>query len=185
MESLSILLLYLRFSAHMKKAASKVLNSSIIGSLDVQRQKKIGYKRLKYIFIFHFSVVLCYSIFSTLLTVFLIRHGGCSIADQMTGCYLTNLPSQFMQGMADFKPDFASSHFFSRLTFVLSSFLLCKVEPELNCGLDVYFDCPCIIERVELNLAAWALLELLEKLHIVFLRLDGVISIEWLELTSI
>ena len=145
----------------------------------------MGYRRPKYIFIFHFLVILCYFIFSTLLTVFLICRWESLNVSQMTGCYPTTLPWQFMRGFADFKLDFASSHFLPRLTVFLSSFLLRKVWSELNRYLDTYFDCPCIIERVELNLATRVLLELLGKLHIVILKLDHIISIEWLQLISI
>ena len=34
----------------------------------------------------------------------------------MTGYYLTDLPRQFMRGIADFEPDYASNYFVPRET---------------------------------------------------------------------
>ena len=45
-----------------------------------------------------------------------IRRGGRWNSDQMTGCYLTDLPRQFMRGVADFEPDYASNYFVPRET---------------------------------------------------------------------
>jgi hypothetical protein len=43
-----------------------------------------------------------------------IRRGRRWNSDQITGCYLTDLPRQFMRGMADFEPDYASNYFVPR-----------------------------------------------------------------------
>ncbi len=80
--------------------------------------------------------------------------------------------------MADFEPEFAYSHFFPCETFVPSLFLLRKVWPKLDSWLDVYFECFVIIKRVKQNLAAKAFLKLVEKLHIVFLKVNHVILFE-------
>ena len=45
-----------------------------------------------------------------------IRQGGQWNSDQMTGYYLTDLPRQFMRGVADFEPDYASNYFVPRET---------------------------------------------------------------------
>lgn len=88
----------------------------------------------------------------------------------MTGCYLTTLLRQFMRGMADFEPDFASSHFLPCETVLPPSSLLHKVWPELDCWLDAYLERPGITEKVEQNLAAGAFLKLLDKLRMVLLQ---------------
>src|SRR5437667_6232488 len=57
-----------------------------------------------------------YTFILHLLTMVQIRRGGRWNSDQMTGCYLTELPRQFMRGMANFEPDYASSYFVPRET---------------------------------------------------------------------
>lgn len=93
----------------------------------------------------------------------------------MTGCYLTTLPRQFMRGMADFEPDFASAHFLPRETVLPPPRLLRMVWPKLDHWLDAYFERPGATEQVEQNLAAGAFLELLEKLRMVFLQASIII----------
>lgn len=90
----------------------------------------------------------------------------------MTGCYLTTLPRQFMRGIADFEPDFASSHFLPRKTMFPPFSLLCKVWLELDCWLDAYFERPGTTENVEQNLAAGVFLELLDELRMVLLQVS-------------
>ena len=116
--------------------------------------------------------ILTLSTFYYLLTSLQIRRGGRWNADQMTGCYLTTLPRQFMRGMADFKPDFASSYFLPRETVLPPLSLLRKVWPELDMWQDAYYKRPGTTELVEENLAAGAFLQLLQKLRIVFLQVS-------------
>ncbi|KAN0086483.1 hypothetical protein V8E54_000171 [Elaphomyces granulatus] len=79
--------------------------------------------------------------------------------DQMTGCYLTNLPFEFMRGRADFEPAFPSS-------YDTSDFLARDVQPPES------FRRMHILgtEKVEPNLAAGAFLELLDRLRDVLLQ---------------
>ncbi|KAN0085075.1 hypothetical protein V8E54_001542 [Elaphomyces granulatus] len=84
-----------------------------------------------------------------------IRRAGCWNNDQMTGCYLTNLPFEFMRGQADFEPAFSSSYFLARdsgHTWIVGGRL-----PEAT-------------ERVESNLAAGAFLELFYPQDAALLR---------------
>ena len=61
-----------------------------------------------------------------------IRRGGHWNSDQMTGCYLTDLPRQFMRGMADFEPDYASNYFVPRETIKPPPSLRQRVWPQLD-----------------------------------------------------
>ncbi len=90
----------------------------------------------------------------------------------MTGCYLTILPCQFMRGMADFEPDFASSPFLPRETALPPSSLLQRVWPELDRWLDAYLERSGTTEKVEQNLAAGVFLELLDKFRMVLLKVS-------------
>lgn len=109
-------------------------------------------------------------ILGSLLRALQIRRGGRWNQDQMLGCYLTTLPRQFMRGMADFEPDFPSSHFLPRETVLPPPSLLKKVWPTLDHWKDAYHKLPGTTEVVEENLASGAFLELLAKLRVVFLQ---------------
>ena len=98
----------------------------------------------------------------------------------MTGCYLTTFPRQFIRGMADFEPDFASSHFVPRENVLLPSLLLRRVWPGLDRWLDTYLERLGTTEKVEQNLAAGAFLELLDKLRMVLLQVSKGILIIFL-----
>jgi hypothetical protein len=50
----------------------------------------------------------------------------------MTGCYLTDLPRQFMRGMADFEPDYASNYFIPRETVKPALSLRQRVWPQVS-----------------------------------------------------
>jgi hypothetical protein len=99
-----------------------------------------------------------------------IRRGGRWNSDQMTGCYLTDLPRQFMRGMADFEPDYASSYFIPRDTIRPPPSLRRQVWPQLDRWRQAHLDLPGASEVVEPNLAAGGFLELLDKLRDVFLQ---------------
>src|SRR5258706_596512 len=100
----------------------------------------------------------------------------------MTGCYLTDLPRQFMRGMADFDPDYASSYFVPRETVEPPPSLRRQVWPQLDRWRDAHLDLPGATEVVDLNLAAGGFLELLNKLRDVFLQVIILIIYE-LQLT--
>jgi hypothetical protein len=88
----------------------------------------------------------------------------------MTGCYLTDLPRQFMRGMADFEPDYASNYFVPRETVRPPLALRQRVWPQLDRWRQAHLDLPGATEVVEPNLAAGGFLELLDKLRHVFLQ---------------
>jgi Centromere DNA-binding protein complex CBF3 subunit, domain 2 len=71
----------------------------------------------------------------------------------MTGCYLTDLPRQFIRGVADFEPDYPSNYFIPQETVKPARSLRQRAT-----------------EAVEPNLAASGFLELLDKLRDVFLQ---------------
>ncbi len=99
-----------------------------------------------------------------------IRRGGRWNSDQMTGCYLTDLPRQFMRGMADFEPDYASNYFVPRETIKPLPSLRRRMWPQLNRWREAHLDLPGASEAVDPNLAAGGFLELLDKLRDVFLQ---------------
>jgi hypothetical protein len=99
-----------------------------------------------------------------------IRRGGRWNSDQMTGCYLTDLPRQFMRGIADFEPDYASNYFVPRETVKPPPSLRRRVWPQLDRWREAHLDLPGASEAVEPNLAAGGFLELLDKLRDVFLQ---------------
>jgi Centromere DNA-binding protein complex CBF3 subunit, domain 2 len=88
----------------------------------------------------------------------------------MTGCYLTDLPRQFMRGMADFEPDYASNYFIPRGTVKPALSLRQRVWPQLDRWRQAHLSSPDATEVVEPNLAAGGFLELLDKLRDVFLQ---------------
>ncbi|KAM4061545.1 centromere DNA-binding protein complex CBF3 subunit [Hirsutella rhossiliensis] len=77
------------------------------------------------------------------------RAGRWNNGDQMTGCYLTSLPFEFMRAVADFDPEWSGSYFVPRAT--------AHSSPFSDLG-------------VEQNMAAGAFLELLEWLREVLLQ---------------
>src|ERR1700722_2675007 len=87
----------------------------------------------------------------------------------MTGCYLTNLPFEFMRGQADFEPAFSSSYFLARDVQPPES-LRRLVWPYLDRWRAAHLELPEATERVESNLAAGAFLELLDRLRDVLLQ---------------
>jgi hypothetical protein len=66
----------------------------------------------------------------------------------MTGCYLTDLPRQFMRGVADFEPDYASSYFVPRWTIVPPLSLRQRVWPQLDRWRQAHLNLPGAIEVV-------------------------------------
>lgn len=88
----------------------------------------------------------------------------------MTGCYLTDLPRQFMRGMADFEPDYASNYFIPRETVRPPASLRQRVWPQLDSWRQAHLSLPEASKVVEPNLAAGGFLELLDKLRDVFLQ---------------
>jgi hypothetical protein len=90
----------------------------------------------------------------------------------MTGCYLTDLPRQFMRGVVDLEPDYASSYFVPRGTIVPPLSLRRRVWPQLDPWRQAHLNLPGAAEVVEPNLAAGGFLELLEKLRDVFLQVS-------------
>lgn len=99
-----------------------------------------------------------------------IRRGGRWNNDQMTGCYLTDLPRQFMRGMADFDPDYATSYFVPRETIKPPPVLRQRIWPQLDHWRRAHLELSGASEVVEPNLAAGGFLELLDKLRDVFLQ---------------
>ncbi len=88
----------------------------------------------------------------------------------MTGCYLTTLPREFMRGIVDFEPDYPGAYFLPRETVIPPVALQRRVWPALDGWLAAHLDRPEATEKVDLNRAAGAFLELLEKLRVVFLQ---------------
>ena len=91
----------------------------------------------------------------------------------MTGCYLTTIPREFIRGVADFEPDYASSYFLPRAAVQPPSSLLRRVWPELDRWREAHLELPGATEKVTPNLAAGAFLELLERLRAVFLQVSS------------
>jgi len=98
-----------------------------------------------------------------------IRRGGRWNNDQMTGCYLTSLPFEFMRGQADFEPAYASSYFLAR-DIQPPERLRQLVWPDLNHWRAAHLQLPEATEEVEPNLATGGFLELLDRLRDVFLQ---------------
>jgi hypothetical protein len=88
----------------------------------------------------------------------------------MTSCYLTDLPLQFMRGIAGFEPDYASNYFIPRDTVKPPLSLRQRVWPDLDRWRQAHLGLPGSIEAIEPNLAAGGFLELLDKLRDVFLQ---------------
>jgi hypothetical protein len=100
------------------------------------------------------------------------RAGRWNNGDQMTGCYLTSLPLEFMRAVADFDPEWSGSYFIARSTAKPPSRLLARVFP----GLDYWkerHDAPessPLAATVQQDKAAGAFLELLDWLREVVLQ---------------
>ena len=88
----------------------------------------------------------------------------------MTDYYLTDLPRQFMRGIADFEPDYASNYFIPRETVKPLASLCRQVWPQLDRWRQAHLSLPKASEVVKPNLAASGFLELLNKLQDVFLQ---------------
>jgi hypothetical protein len=94
------------------------------------------------------------------------RTGRWNNGDQMTGCYLTSLPFEFMRSTADFDPDWAGSYFRSLATVKPSPSLCRRIWPALDQWQEVHNS---VSTTVEANKAAGAFLELLGWLRVVLL----------------
>jgi hypothetical protein len=107
-----------------------------------------------------------------LLTLLQLRKAGRWNSDTMTGCYQTGLPRGFMRAQAGFDPLYRGSDFVPRATVKPPPSLLRCVWPSLDVWADAHFERSGAREgqRVEVNRAAGAFLELLEKLREVFLQ---------------
>ena len=93
------------------------------------------------------------------------RAGRWNHGDQMTGCYLTSLPRQFMRSTADFDPEWAGSYYVPRSSASPPASLLMAVWPELDHWQQKYSS-----GALEQNKAAGAFLELLQWLRAVLLQ---------------
>ncbi|KAK6854864.1 centromere DNA-binding protein complex CBF3 subunit [Apiospora arundinis] len=93
------------------------------------------------------------------------RAGRWNNGDQMTGCYLTSLPRQFMRSTADFDPEWAGSYYVPRSSASPPASLLTAVWPELDHWQQKYSS-----GALEQNKAAGAFLELLQWLRAVLLQ---------------
>ncbi|KAK4097119.1 hypothetical protein N658DRAFT_489435 [Parathielavia hyrcaniae] len=60
------------------------------------------------------------------------RAGRWENGDQMTGCYITTLPFEFMRATADFEPAWAGSYHVPRATVQLEAWLRSQIWPQLN-----------------------------------------------------
>ncbi|KAM4062622.1 centromere DNA-binding protein complex CBF3 subunit, domain 2 domain-containing protein [Hirsutella rhossiliensis] len=90
-------------------------------------------------------------------TIQIRRAGRWNNGDQMTGCYLTSLPFEFMRAVADFDPEWPPV------------VLLVQVWPQLDKWKEAHSS-PFSDLGVEQNMAAGAFLELLEWLREVLLQ---------------
>ena len=102
------------------------------------------------------------------------RAGRWNNGDQMTGCYLTSLPFEFMRAVADFDPAWSGSYYVPRSTVRVPPSLLTQIWPELDFWIAAHKD-PRSLEAqevggVEPNMAAGAFLQLLQWLREVLLQ---------------
>ncbi|KJZ70029.1 hypothetical protein HIM_10580 [Hirsutella minnesotensis 3608] len=102
-------------------------------------------------------------------TVQIRRAGRWNNGDQMTGCYLTSLPFEFMRAVADFDPEWSGSYFVPRATVRPPVVLLVQVWPQLDKWKEAHSS-PLSDFGVEQNMAAGAFLELMEWLREVLLQ---------------
>jgi hypothetical protein len=80
------------------------------------------------------------------------------------------LPRQFIRGIADFKPDYASNYFVPRKTVKPPPSLRQRVWPQLDRWRATHLDQPGANKIVKPNLTAGGFLKLLNKLRDVFLQ---------------
>jgi hypothetical protein len=93
------------------------------------------------------------------------RAGRWTNGDQMTGCYLTSLPREFMRATADFDPDWPGSYHVARATVIPPPSLVAAVWPEVDS-----WKARLASGQAEQNKAAGAFLELLDWLRLVLLQ---------------
>jgi hypothetical protein len=100
------------------------------------------------------------------------RAGRWNNGDQMTGCYLTSLPLEFMRAVADFDPEWSGSYFVPRSTVKPPSRLIARVFPAMDYWREKH-DAPessPMAAAVQQDRAAGAFLELLGWLREVVLQ---------------
>ena len=73
----------------------------------------------------------------------------------MTGCYLTNLPFEFMRGQADFEPAYLSSYFLARDVQPPEG-LRRRIWPDLDRWQAAHLGLPGATETVEPNQLSWS-----------------------------
>ena len=93
------------------------------------------------------------------------RAGRWTNSDQMTGCYLTSLPREFMRATADFDPDWPGAYYIPRATVVPPPGLIAAVWPEMDS-----WKAKIESKEAEQNKAAGAFLELLDWLRLILLQ---------------
>ena len=93
------------------------------------------------------------------------RAGRWTNGDQITGCYLTSLPYEFMRATADFDPDWPGSYYIPRATILPPPSLAAAVWPEVES-----WKARLESGEAEQNKAAGAFLELLSWLRLVLLQ---------------
>jgi hypothetical protein len=93
------------------------------------------------------------------------RAGWWTNSDQMTGCYLTSLPREFMRATADFDPDWPGAYYIPRATVIPPPSLITAVWPEVDS-----WKARLESREAEQNKAAGAFLELLDWLRLVLLQ---------------
>ncbi|KJZ68132.1 hypothetical protein HIM_12477 [Hirsutella minnesotensis 3608] len=97
------------------------------------------------------------------------RAGRWNNGDQMTGCYLTSLPFEFMRAVADFDPEWSGSYFVPKGAVRPPVVFLVQVWPQLDKWKEAHSS-PLSDFGVEQNMAAGAFLELMEWLREVLLQ---------------
>ncbi|KJZ70438.1 hypothetical protein HIM_10176 [Hirsutella minnesotensis 3608] len=97
------------------------------------------------------------------------RAGRWNNGDQMTGCYLTSLPFEFMRALADFDTEWSGSYFVPRDDVRPPDVLLVQVWPQLDNWKEAHSS-PLSDFGVEQNMAAGAFLEVMEWLQEVLLQ---------------
>ena len=93
------------------------------------------------------------------------RAGRWTNSDQMTGCYLTFLPREFMRATADFDPDWPGAYYIPRATVVPPPGLIAAVWPKMDS-----WKAKIESKEAEQNKAAGAFLELLDWLRLILLQ---------------
>ncbi|KJZ70168.1 hypothetical protein HIM_10428 [Hirsutella minnesotensis 3608] len=97
------------------------------------------------------------------------RAGRWNNGEQMTRCYLTSLPFEFMRAVADFDPEWSGSYLVPRAAVRPPVVLLVQVWPQLDKWKEAHSS-PLSDFGVEQNMAAGAFLELMEWLREVLLQ---------------